>query len=49
MVFEPAANAIGPDVVPDFTVTPFTLIVAVVSVAVGVTVMELTLLATLAV
>ena len=40
IVFWPAAKAMLPDAVPEVTATPFTVIVAVASVAVGVTVTE---------
>ena len=49
MVFDPTANAIAPDAVPEATVVPSTVIVAVGSALVGVTVMEVTPVTTLAV
>ena len=45
-VVVPGANAIGPDVVPDGVTVPFTFMVDVAAVAVGVKVIEATLLAT---
>ena len=48
-MFEPTASAIAPDAVPEFTVVPSTVIVAVGSALVGVTVMEVTPVTTLAV
>ena len=40
MVFEPTANAMLPDALPDATVVPFTFMVDTVLVAVGVTVTD---------
>ena len=40
MVFEPGANAIGPDAVPEATAVPFTFTVAVETTVVGVMVMD---------
>ncbi len=47
--FAPTVSVIGADALPDATVTPLTLTVAVASATVGVSVMLLTLLATVAV
>ncbi len=49
MVFEPTLRLIDPDADPDVTAVPFTVIEAPESVLVGVTVIELMLLATEAV
>jgi len=49
MALSPTPKAMGPDAVFDATVVPFTVIDAVLSAAVGVTVMELVALLTLAV
>ena len=49
IVFEPTASASAPDAVPEVTGEPSTVIVAVMSAAVGVTVIEVTPFATLAV
>ena len=49
IVFAPTAKAIGADAVPDATVVPFTFIVAVFAVLVGVTVIVETVPATVSV
>ena len=49
MVFWPTFSVMAPDAEPLVTVVPFTVTVAVGSVAVGVTVIELVALATVAV
>ena len=46
IAFAPTASAIAPEALPLTTVLPFTLIVAFACVAVGVTVMDVTALAT---
>ena len=49
MVFEPTARASAPEAVPEATVVPFTVMVAVASAVVGVTVIDVTPVTTLAV
>lgn len=49
IVFTPTFKGMPATVVPDATGTPFTIIVAVLSLATGVTAMALTAVATLAV
>ena len=48
IVFAPTDSISGPEAVPDATVVPFTVMVAVASAVVGVTVMDVTPLTTLA-
>ena len=49
MVFEPGTNEIDDDAAPEDTSTPFTFTVAVVSARVGITVVDLVPLETVAV
>ena len=49
MVFCPTVNGMAADAVPDVTAVPFTVIVAAPSLAVGVTVMDVVALVSLAV
>ena len=49
IVFEPTANAMGEDVVPDVKLVPFTFIVAWASVVTGFTVMVAVALLTLSI
>jgi uncharacterized membrane protein (DUF106 family) len=49
ITFDPTLKAIAPEAVPDVTVEPFTVTVAVASVVVGVTVILVAALLTLAV
>ena len=48
-VVSPTVSGIAPEAAPEATVMPFTLMLAVLSVSVGVTVSDVTLLATEAV
>jgi hypothetical protein len=47
MMFEPVASAIAADVAADATVVPFTVTIALASVTVGATVVDVTVSATL--
>lgn len=49
IVLGPTTNGMLPDAVPDVTAVPFTVTVAVASLVVGVTVIDVTVFATLAV